>query len=257
MVSATVAQWALARVSTRERASAVVGDLLEQHTSTVGFWFAAVRVGAALTWRWILAIGLSAASFFVVLLPYSLIVQSRWDLIHPQPWMRWAMYLAGAASCMGTSTAVAASLYGMRDRLTKMCAVLWMLVTASALTAWLPRASWVIGVVMVATFAVTLTGTKSRGPLVCALASAAAYALTYIYFGRLLDPLERVVLVHVLHLPAQACCNNVHGFSPQVVARATLEMAFAIATWLTSILSAALVLSHLRRRLLSSPPLIA
>src|ERR1700677_1857867 len=125
MHSATVAQWLRAAVSPPERASAVVGDLLEQHTSAVRFWLTIVRVGVALTWRWILAIGLSAASFFVVLLPYSVIVQPRRDFAHPQPWMTWAMYLFGAATCIGTSTAVAASLYGMRDRLTKMCAAIW------------------------------------------------------------------------------------------------------------------------------------
>jgi hypothetical protein len=250
MLSATLAQWLLARISTPDRASAVVGDLLEQHISTVRFWLTVIRVGFALTWRWILAIGLSAASFFVFLLPYSVIVQPRRDFSHPQSWMTWAMYLFGAATCIGTSTAVAASLYGMRDQLTKMCATVWILVVASAFAVWLPNAQWIIVSLLSATCVVMLSASRTRGLLLCALASAAAFALTYLCFGRILQQVELDILVYVMHVPERSCCNGINGFSSENVARVGLEMTFAVTTWLTSIFLAALVLTRLRRILL-------
>jgi hypothetical protein len=253
MRSAPLAQWLLARVSTHERASAVVGDLLESHISAVRFWLSILRVLFALTWRWALAIGLSAASFFVVLFPYSFLVQPRRDFAHPQPWMAWGMYLFGAASCIGTSTAIAASLYGMRDRLTRICAAIWALMIASALCAWLPDAPWIIMSLLAATCAAALIAASTRGFMLCALMSAVAYGLTYLGLSRLLERVEPAILVYVMHLPAAPCCNDVHGFSAQNVARVALEMTLGITTWLTSIFMAAFVLTRLRRILLRQP----
>jgi hypothetical protein len=253
MHSAPLAQWLLSRVSTQERASAVVGDLLESHISAAHFWRSIIRVLFAHTWRWVLAIGLSAASFFVVLFPYSFIVQPRRDFAHPQPWMAWAMYLFGAAACIGTSTAIAASLYGTRNHLTRICAAIWALLIASAFCVWLPDAPRIIVSLLAATCAAALLAASTRGFMLCALMSAAAYALTYLGLSHLLERVELGILVYVLHLSVRPCCNDVHGFSPQNVARVALEMALGVTTWLTSIFAAAFVLTRLHRILLHQP----
>jgi hypothetical protein len=232
MHSANLAQWLLARVSTPEHSSSIVGDLLEEHMSPPRFWLSIIRVMFALTRRWILAIGFSAASFFVVQFPYSLIVQPRRDLAHPQPWIHWATYLVAGAACIGTSTAIAASLYGMRDGLTRICAATWALIIASALCAWLPYAPWIIVSLLTVTCAALLAAT--RGLMLCALMSAAAYALTY---EGLFLLLERVV----------------QGINPQTVAGVALETTLGISTWLASIFTAAFVLTRLRRIFLRQP----
>jgi uncharacterized membrane protein (DUF2068 family) len=57
MPKAGLAEWLLAHVSTSQRASEVIGDLLEQKTSPTQFWLTIARIFVALAWRWILGVG--------------------------------------------------------------------------------------------------------------------------------------------------------------------------------------------------------
>jgi hypothetical protein len=247
MASGRVAQWLLTRISTPERASAIVGDLLEEHARGLGFWLAVLRVGFALTWRWMLAVALAGASFLVVLMPYRLMVAPHRDFMHPEPWMTWAMYLVGAASCLGTSTAIAACLYGLQNRLTAMCAVLWLLaIAACVLTAQAAHATWMIAGGLGVVGCVMLMAGKTRETFLCAMGSAAAYGAAYTGLSRLFSVIEKDILVHGMGLPGLACCNDVHTFTVRNVVRVGLELSFGISVWLISVFAATVVLTRLR-----------
>jgi hypothetical protein len=228
MHKAPVAEWLLAHVSTSQRASEVIGDLLEQKTSPTQFWFTIASVFFALTWRWILGAFLAGLSGFVVLAPYSLLVKPRWNLAHQEPWVLWAMYLAAAAVCFGTNTGLAISRYGFRDRLTWMSAAIWATLIACASCAWMPNAPYVITLLLTAGLAALLLSSATRRLALCVLAPTTAYAATFTVFIVLSRPTS------IPHMSAGAATNVIFG----------------IVTFLTSIAIEGIVLARLRPALL-------
>ena len=227
---APIAEWLLAHVSTSQRASEVVGDLLEQKPSPTRFWVTITRILVALTWRWILGAFLAGLSGLVVVAPYSLMVKARWNLAHPHtdPWMILAMYLALAAVCFGTNTGLAVSRYGFRDRLTWMSAAIWVILIACASCAWMPYAPYVVALLLTAGLSALLLFSATRRLVLCVLAPTAAYAATSAVFILLSRPTS------IPHTSAGAPANVIFG----------------IATCLTSIVIEAIVLARLRPVLL-------
>ena len=230
MHKALIAEWLLTHVSTSQRASEVVGDLLEQKTSFIQFWLTIARILVALTWRWMLGAFLAGLSGFVVLAPYSLLVKPRWNLAHPhhEPWVLWAMYLSAAALCFGTNTGLSISRYGFRDRLTWMSAAIWVILIACASCAWMPYAPYVVALLLTAGLSALLLFSATRRLVLCVLAPTAAYAATSAVFILLSRPTS------IPHASAGAPANVIFG----------------IATCLTSIVIEAIVLARLRPVLL-------
>ena len=230
MHKAPIAEWLLTHVSTSQRASEVVGDLLEQKTSLIQFWLTIARILVALTWRWIFGALLAGLSGFVVLAPYSLLIKPRWNLTHPhyEPWMLWAIYFAAAALCFGTNTGLAVSRYGFRDRLTWMSAAIWAILIACSCCAWMPHEPNVVAVLLTAGLAALLLSSTTRRLVLCVLAPTAAYAATYALF---------ILLSRRTSIPYTS-------------AGAPANVIFGIVTFLTSIVIEAIVLARLRPVLL-------
>src|ERR1700722_7536443 len=230
MHKARVAEWLLTHVSTSQRASEVVGDLLEQKTSFMQFWLTIARIWVALTWRWTFGALLAALSGLIVVAPYSLFVNPRWNLTQPhtEPWMLWAMYLALAAVSFGTNTGLSVSRYGFRDRLTWMSAAIWVILIACACCAWMPYAPYVVALLLTAGLSALLLFSATRRLVLCVLAPTAAYAATSAVFILLSRPTS------IPHTSAGAPANVVFG----------------IATCLTSIVIEAVVLARLHPVLL-------
>jgi hypothetical protein len=228
MHKAPIAEWLLTHVSTSQRASEVIGDLLEQKPSPTQFWLTITRILVALTWRWMLGAFLAGLSFVVVLAPYSLWVAPRRDPAHYEPWMLWAMYLAAAAVCFGTNTGLAISRYGFRDRLTWMSAAIWAALIVCACCAWMPHVPYVVALLLTAGLAALLLSSATRRLVLCVLAPTAAYAATAAVFILLSRPTS------IPHTSAGAATNVIFG----------------IVTCLTSIVIEAIVLARLRPVLL-------
>jgi hypothetical protein len=230
MHKAPIAEWLLTHVSTSQRASEVVGDLLEQKTSLIQFWLTIARILFALTWRWILGAFLAGLSGLIVLAPYSLLVKPRWNLTHPhyEPWMLWAMYLAAAALCFGTNTGLAVSRYGFRDRLTWMSASIWAAFIVCSCCAWMPHAPKVVALLLAGGLATLLLSSATRRLVLCVLAPTAAYAATESVFILASRPTS------IPHTSAGAPANVIFG----------------IVTFLTSIVIEGIVLARLRPVLL-------
>src|SRR6185312_13493476 len=115
MDKSNIAEWIVARVSDRPRASAVVGDLLEQSGGSLpAFWFAVSRVVIAMSWRW--AAG-TIAAFVSVPATYwfyghftvreMLICFSTHH--HREAWMTWATYLFLSSMCVYSAAAISVS----------------------------------------------------------------------------------------------------------------------------------------------------
>lgn len=229
MYKASVAEWLLAHVSTSQRASEVVGDLLEQKPSLMRFWVTIVRILVALTWRWVLGTSLAALSGLVVVAPYSLIVKSRWNLAHPQYGAQiLAMYLALAAVCFGTNTGLTISRYGFRDRLPWMSASVWVAFIVCSCCAWMPHADKVMALVLAGGLATLLVSSATRPLVLCVLAPTAAYAASASVFILVSQPTS----------------------IPHTSAAATPNVIFGIVTFLTSIVVEGKVLARLRPVLL-------
>lgn len=232
MYKAPIAEWLLAHVSTSQRASEVVGDLLEQKPSPTRFWVTITRILVALTWRWILGVFLAGLSGLVVLAPYSLVVKARWNLAHPHtdPWMISAMYLALAAVCFGTNTGLTISRYGFRDRLTWMSGAIWAVFIVCSCCAWMPHAPYVVALLLTAGLAAPMLFSATRRLVLCVLAPTAAYAATSAFF---------IVLSRPTSIPHAST-----GAVPNVI--------FGIVTFLSSIVTEAIVLTRIRPVLLSA-----
>ena len=230
MHKAPIAEWLLTHVSTPQRASEVVGDLLEQKPSLLQFWLTIARIAVALTWRWIFGAFLAGLSGFVVMALYSLLVKPRWNLTYPhnEPWTLWAMYLAAGAVCFGTNTGLAVSRYGFRDRLTWISAAIWAILIACSCCAWMPHAPYVVALLLTAGLAALLLSSATRRLVFCVLAPTAAYAGSSTVFILLSQPTS----------------------IPQTPAGAATNVIFGIVTFLTSIVIEAVVLARLRPTLL-------
>ena len=133
MPKSPFAEWLLTRVSSPQRASEIIGDLVEQNTSRPASQLTISGILVAFAWRWILGFALAGICASLVVVPYRLAVVPRWNLDRRESWVLWAMYLACGAVCLGTNTGLAISRYGFRDRLTWMSAALWLTLTASGL----------------------------------------------------------------------------------------------------------------------------
>jgi hypothetical protein len=73
---AQLAETLLSVFGGRERASEIVGDLLEQHgSSAAGFWWAVLAIVFAKTWRWMAAIITAAVSMLFILRKYVALFQ--------------------------------------------------------------------------------------------------------------------------------------------------------------------------------------
>ena len=62
-----VSERLLSLFTTRERAAAIIGDLLEAGSSHLGFWFAVARIAFALAWRSGLGIVAAAAAQYLMM----------------------------------------------------------------------------------------------------------------------------------------------------------------------------------------------
>ncbi len=144
MSNASVSEQILALLSSRERASEVVGDLLEQGLTGGVFRAAILRVAFRLLLRWVAGLWSALACSISVVALYCLYVVPKWKLPQHETWVVWSVRGAGASFCLATVVGLAASHYGIRDRLTRMSVLVWLSITASTCLAWLPHAAYAI-----------------------------------------------------------------------------------------------------------------
>jgi hypothetical protein len=184
----TFAERLLALLSTRQRASAIVGDLLEQNLTGSTFVAAVLGIAFRSVLRSISHFVSAFACFLCVIALYCLYVVPRWKLPHHESWVVWSVCFAGLSLCLATATGLSASRYGIHDRLTRGTAWSWLLVTASACLAWLPHVLFGIVPALVALIIYLLRHASARRLLRGVIAPAAAFSVTagvFYLFSRL------------------------------------------------------------------------
>jgi hypothetical protein len=126
MHSAKIAEWILARWTTREHAAAIVGDLMEAAAGP--FWWSIARTVAGLAWP--MLAGLAAAMAAVALGVWPL-MRSTQALQSPGPAL---LFFRGMGPALAAVAGYAAVRYGLADRMTQLagalaaagvCGVLW------------------------------------------------------------------------------------------------------------------------------------
>jgi hypothetical protein len=186
MYSAHLAQWLLARVSTEQRASEIIGDILEQpNRSVAAFWFTVIRIVFALSWRWMLGLVAAFCSWLIAFAPYRFFVGSKHHApLHFESWMVWANWLLMASIGLWSLTALTSFRYGMRDSLTRISVALSLILTASACFAWLPFATYCITGTLTVGLSFFLFHHSLRRPLFCILCASSALVLTFYFLAR-------------------------------------------------------------------------
>jgi hypothetical protein len=137
MRSASFAEWIIARFTTRARAVAIIGDLLEAVPEKGKFWFwlSTAHVVVSLTWRHALAL-----AFAFYLFKYrptaSLRVElSVWDPEHvpvyspPTLKMLFYMHLSSTGWFLRLGASYMAIRYGLKDLFVRHTLAAWVLVT--------------------------------------------------------------------------------------------------------------------------------
>jgi hypothetical protein len=230
-----LSEWILRRVCSSDRASEIMGDLLEQHSdSRVRFGLAWAQVVLALSWR--SAVGVTAAFFslFVVSATYAHFTAGKFSSGPPandiayvhQAWEPWAAYLCLASLCLWTIAAISISRYGIGDRLTRLSALLSVLLTFSACVAWLPHATQVIAGALLLLLGGCLSHDVYRRVLLALAATMASFAISV-----------RVLAYVTVRIVPSRDVQVFGGYS----------LALLIGAWLTPIVAESLVLTHIRR----------
>jgi hypothetical protein len=141
MHTASTAEWILCRLTTKERAASMVGDLVEiaKQKGKLWFWFSVAGVALSLFWRRPIAF---FAAFYVGSWTLNLFMMAAISIysqhLPPASWMNMfnALVLVGSTEC--ALSIYAAIRYGLQERITQMALIWTGLVTTVIYFWWQP-----------------------------------------------------------------------------------------------------------------------
>jgi len=139
MQAASLVEGILRRVTTKDRATAIVGDLVEtrEQKGAVWFWLSSAGVMLSLVWRWAIAF---VASFFAgSWSAYAFVMATTgFHAPHRPPDYPWGPVVEGIglAGCSAIALGVYAAIqYGLRECATQMV-LAWATVAAAVIYLW-------------------------------------------------------------------------------------------------------------------------
>ncbi len=174
-------QWlesVLACLCGRQRASEVIGDLLEQHDlASLSFASEVVGVAFALVWR-------SLAGAVLAMLAGMLFVTRFIDyaqvhgLLPSQEsgWQYWSVKLMMAAVCVLSTAILSAVQTAWRDRVTVTAASVAGMLTASACLAWSDAAAYLVPSFLVVGLGALLAMSRARMAAACVAVASITFA---------------------------------------------------------------------------------
>lgn len=198
MDKAWIAEWILTCVCTKQRASEITGDLLEQETRpTINFWLAIMRVVFAISWRWMVGYVFAVTSLWWALIPSQHFIvpkaqehldQTRRAWLangHRVPlsagdWTHSAAVLMGLSVLLWSVAALAISRYGVRDERGRAGALLASLLTLCSCLAWMRYAEYVIPAVVCGTVVALLLNAGYRRAVLCLVFASMAVAFIFL-----------------------------------------------------------------------------
>jgi hypothetical protein len=177
MRSEFVAEWILARLTTRSRAASIVGDLLENRSEkgTLWFWRSFAGIVLAVAWRRPLAF---AAAFFLGLHGLGALQMPIYGMYAahrpPQEWMPVFAVLSGLGMVLWMAAPYAAIRFGLRDSFAQLALVFGGLVTIIIFYWWI-SAVLVPCIVLAFSLATASMFSAQRRRALLALAVATAF----------------------------------------------------------------------------------
>jgi hypothetical protein len=130
--SVAIAEWIVSRFSSKKRAAAIVGDLLElaPQKGRLWFWFSLAGVVVSLAWRRPLAFAAALCVYFAAFIPSFLVNYLHYRFTIPdQHWRTVWGVLFLASNCLWLILVYAAIRCGVRDPVTQLLLALSIPVT--------------------------------------------------------------------------------------------------------------------------------
>lgn len=177
MRSDFVAEWILARFTTRSRAASIVGDLLENRCEkgTLWFWRSFAGIVLAVAWRRPFAF---ASAFYLGLHALGALQMPIYGVnaAHrpPQEWMLVFDVLSGLGMLQWMAAPYAAIRFGLRDSFAQLALVFGGLVTIIIFYWWIPAVSAACLVLAFTLITASMFGARQRRALL-ALAVTTAF----------------------------------------------------------------------------------
>lgn len=200
MDSAAWAEWIIARVIGRTRASSIIGDLLETEAErgTFWFWLSVARILLSLCWRRAIAFvaGVYAAQFSITAFR-ALVFDIRAVHKPRDPWEPLLSSLTVFATLLWIAAAYAAVRYGLRDKFAQLALGFCILITVAILYWWIPIATVTCIALAASIFVASIWSAHWRSALV-----ALTIALAFGFVGvRLSGYLHWVSVVYIYSYP--------------------------------------------------------
>jgi hypothetical protein len=178
-----LAQRLLSLATTPQRASAIVGDALEQNDSAAGFWLAIGRIFFALTWRWIAAA--FSAAVLMCGVTMALTILAKQGSLPVGSWRRTLVWLQFTAGLLTSTAALASVRYGFRNRLSALA--IGFTAVVSVWTYILPRVAstqtLAVCIAFAAMLALSCLLRDTRRTAVCVLLAVSVQWLTFVLCG--------------------------------------------------------------------------
>jgi hypothetical protein len=188
MRKALIAEWVLRRVTTRERAAAIVGDLVEADLpeGSGRFWFSVAGVVISQSSRWALAL---VVACYVAPRAYGFVEIQPFNSHHlaPEGWIKPLNMACGIATILWFITPYAAIRYGLRDNTVRLSFASAGLITTIGFFWWQPWVLAVCGIVCLAGAMFWLSQVEWRNAVLVAaitimLGFLAAFLMFYLDF---------------------------------------------------------------------------
>jgi hypothetical protein len=165
----------------RDRAAAIVGDLLELHCGRLEFWLAVSRTTWTLSWRLGLGFLLAAAAEL-----YAFFVVNNWAARPPHGVDGTAIFSGWCFALFGAGAVFSIIRFGVFDAISRLPIVLAVLTGLDAFFWWMPLmrlTSVATAVLVVVLSCLTRQGRLALRRLIGAMLAAAAPLITMLYLG--------------------------------------------------------------------------
>ena len=175
----------------RQRASEIVGDLLEQQNAgSASFWWMLFRVVFAMSWRWPVAIITAAMSILFALVKYVAFFQGNQSLRGGMSPLSWGVECMLACACVWSVVVLNTFRFGFRNYINSAGIGMTVLLAVMACLELYPWVPWVMSIAPVAVLAyagLCLSRRSLRAPFCCVVASAVSYAGAFYVFMHLMS----------------------------------------------------------------------
>jgi hypothetical protein len=202
-----LAEWFLTQVSSKDRATEIIGDHLEQRGTTLSLALTVLRITFALQWRWLIALPVAGVAMMAEISPYASMFFAKGfsDGFSGNPpsdvpalplaagmASTVGLFLATIAICLWSTCALALVRYGLRSSIARLGLLLAVLFTLGSCFMWANHALVVIPATLSVVLVLALADPQGRRILACMAVAGSVY---WAGFMLLATALSRIILI--------------------------------------------------------------